>query len=366
MIRALHLTRDLAPKGTGGLSTAVAGLIEALRSVGIESAAASFDRWRPQAQPRDQRPPIVEDGVLRLEHTGHLSALGGFIAEARPDVICVHDAMLWGYAEAAAPRIYVAHVAQAAMSRLRGLDGQTLSDAAEARALAEADAIFAPSRAAADALSGDAQVLPLGVPISDAPLTAAPDDAVLYVGRLGDIKGTDRLLAIMLGLLQRRPDLRCLIAGGLPAHQKAERRWRRRWAELAGPLAGKLTWLGWQSHEDLQRRYDDASVVLIPSRFETFGQVPLEAAARGRPVICTDAGALPDQVRHDLTGLVIGGDDPAPAMIDATLRLLDDPQRRADMGRTARAHAEGRRWAAVAPRWAEAIHNTLSRPQGRA
>ncbi|MFN3202026.1 MAG: glycosyltransferase family 4 protein [Bradymonadia bacterium] len=370
----LHLTRDLAPSGVGGLSTAVYGLVHSLAAVGCPGAVASFDRWRPKAQPGpDASPPEVaeEEGVpvLRLRYASHLPALTAWISTLKPSVICVHDALLWSTLSTlpVTPEatLYVAHVAQQHTSRMRGLEVPTMGAAGERQALYEATAVVAPSRAAAMALEAErhVHVLPLGIDVPERAPTGLPaTQTVVYVGRLGDIKGTDVLLDAAHATLSARPSLRWMIVGGLPAHQKAERRWRRRWDRLAGPLAPRLQWRGWLEGEALSLAYADATTVVVPSRFETFGQVPLEAGAHGRAVVASNAGALSEHIEHGITGLLVPPGD-AGALVEALGTVLDDADLARSLGGHAAARAQGHRWSAVAPRW-QALFDTLASALG--
>ncbi len=78
--------------------------------------------------------------------------------------------------------------------------------------------------------------------------------------------------------------------------------------------------------------------VVVPSRGEGFGMVALEASERGRPVIASAVGGLPEIVEDGVTGLVVPPDDPA-ALAAAILALARGPHRAAAMGAAARARA---------------------------
>jgi colanic acid/amylovoran biosynthesis glycosyltransferase len=82
-------------------------------------------------------------------------------------------------------------------------------------------------------------------------------------------------------------------------------------------------------------------VVLHSAVSEGFGNVVVEAQAHGVPVVCTDAGGLPENVEHEVTGIVVPRRDPT-AMADAVARLAADGDLRAAMGSAGRARVEVR------------------------
>lgn len=87
---------------------------------------------------------------------------------------------------------------------------------------------------------------------------------------------------------------------------------------------------------DILHAYDAASVVVYPSIFpEPFGIVVIEAMARGRPVVISRSGGMPEIVRHQEDGWVVEPND-ADALADALLRLLQDRVLAESLGEKAR------------------------------
>ncbi len=336
-MRVLHLTRDLAPRARGGVSTAVAGMVRALTAAGVECAVISFDDWRPTRRGG----AAVEDAgrVLRLSGPDALPAAEFFARDFRPEIAHVHADLLWPFAAGlGVPTALSVHVLHAEQNRVLGIAERTLSLAAQERALAAAEVVLAPSRAVAALVPG-ARLAPLGVDdappgVADALLADAPATphagvaraGVLYAGRFADIKGTDVFFAAAARL-----DARCIAAGGVPGNPRAENRWRRR--------AGAVECLGWL--DDLAPLYTRAAVVAVPSRFETFGQSALEAMRHGAPVVASRAGALPELVEHGVTGLLVPPGDP-DALAAAVASLLADPARAAALGAAAAARVRER------------------------
>ena len=105
-------------------------------------------------------------------------------------------------------------------------------------------------------------------------------------------------------------------------------------AELG--LAGAVDFLGLV--QPVEPLIASAGIVVVPSLGEGFGMVALEAMERGRPVIASDVGGLPEIVVHGETGLIVPRGD-HEALAAAIAELARDPQRAAAMGRAGRKRA---------------------------
>jgi glycosyltransferase involved in cell wall biosynthesis len=142
---------------------------------------------------------------------------------------------------------------------------------------------------------------------------------VLFVGRFDRQKGVDLLLAALAKLEDRAF---CYLVGDTVLGD----------AELTAiPPNAQVT--GWLSPPEIELFYRSADVVVVPSRWEGFGLIAVEAMRAGLPVIATRVGGLTEIVQDGVTGVLIPGDD-AEALITA-LRDIDD-ERLAIMGRAGR------------------------------
>jgi D-inositol-3-phosphate glycosyltransferase len=170
---------------------------------------------------------------------------------------------------------------------------------------------------------------------------------LLYVGRLAPIKGLETLLDAMARLRAAGTRVHLSIVGGdadepLNGHEGAL---RARLARL--DLGGTVTFVGAQPQERLRTWYVAADATVLPSHYESFGMVALEAMACGIPVVASRVGGLQTTVRDGVTGLLVRESDPA-ALAGALDRLLGDPDLRFRLGREGVQWAARHRWPCIA------------------
>jgi glycogen synthase len=202
-------------------------------------------------------------------------------------------------------------------------------------------------------------VIPNGIDPDDLPVPAdaelarlrrefaAPDERlVLLIGRLVYEKGFQIALEAMPELIARLPGTRFLVAGS-GTH---EGELRRQAAALG--LLEHGTFLGWIGDDVLHSLYRIADVCVVPSIYEPFGLVALEAMASGCPCIVADTGGLREVVPHDEAGLRFRSRDPRSLgrMVE---RVLGDPALRERLVAEASGHVLRFDWGDVAERTAE-------------
>jgi D-inositol-3-phosphate glycosyltransferase len=182
---------------------------------------------------------------------------------------------------------------------------------------------------------------------------------ILYVGRIEPLKGIDTLLWAISLVARRRPELTCgmcvPIIGGDPCRVEDNDEMVRLQAlrEELG-IADVVTFLGAQDQDALQSYYAAAELVVMPSDYESFGMVALEAMACGAPVVASDVGGLSYLVRHGRTGYRVPARDPG-ALADKIIRLLTDEGLRRRMGQRASCWAEAYAWPLIADQIEEAF-----------
>lgn len=196
-------------------------------------------------------------------------------------------------------------------------------------------------------------------------LGQSPDHRmVLFVGRLDPVKGLDTLVRAMALVVRDEPSLRgrsclCIVGGqkpDTPDRLEAEHDRIDRLAREVG-LDDVVHFMGSVPQDDLPYYYSAAQVVVVPSRYESFGMVALEAMACGAPVIASDVGGLSTLVRDGRTGFLVPDGDPQ-ALADRLLPLLRDAVLRSELGRHGIATAEAYSWPVIAER-IDALYDRL-------
>ncbi|WP_176057000.1 glycosyltransferase [Paraburkholderia sp. BCC1876] len=141
---------------------------------------------------------------------------------------------------------------------------------------------------------------------------------VVFVGRLERRKGIDLLMQAAQKILAADPEARLLIAGRDPEG------WANRVGEfLSADTANRIHFLGEVSDATRDKLLARAHCLVFPSRYESFGLVPLEAFVHGTPVIASRSGAIPEVVAHDFCGLLFEPES-ADSLADNVIRTLSE------------------------------------------
>jgi glycogen(starch) synthase len=171
---------------------------------------------------------------------------------------------------------------------------------------------------------------------------AAPEERlVLLIGRLVYEKGFQLALEAMPKVIEAAPGTRFLVAGS--GTHEAE---LKRQAEELG-LMEHGTFLGWIGDDVLHTLYAIADLTVVPSIYEPFGLVALEAMASGCPCIVADTGGLREVVPDEEAGLRFAARDPE-ALAEVAIRVLSDPELEARLIAEAKEHVLRFDWADVA------------------
>ena len=177
---------------------------------------------------------------------------------------------------------------------------------------------------------------------------------ILFVGRIEPLKGLEVLFQA-ISMIRKRGDLIdesfCLtIIGGEPdassETMSAEMARLQSLRDQSG-LQDLITFLGKRDQETLPYYYSAAEVVVVPSFYESFGMVALEAMACGTPVVASQVGGLAFLIQDGVTGYTVPVEDPQ-ALSDRLVTLLQDGQIRQQMGQRAAEVARKYAWENIA------------------
>ncbi|MEV6401109.1 GT4 family glycosyltransferase PelF [Streptomyces sp. NPDC051907] len=153
---------------------------------------------------------------------------------------------------------------------------------------------------------------------------------ISWAGRIDPIKDLETLIRAYALVRAELPEVRLRLFGGVPAGGEA---YLTRLEKLAAEL-GVVDGVSWEGRvSDVARAYAGGSVVLLSSISEGFPFSLIEAMSCGRATVSTDVGGVREAVGD--TGLVVPPREPA-VMAEATLGLLRDDERRAELGARAR------------------------------
>lgn len=243
--------------------------------------------------------------------------------------------------------------------------------AAERDVLLAAPIVIGNSDASSADILGASGIAPAEVPLSvvahgmpdlsgkvaaEARPAGAPP-GLLFVGRLGPRKGIDTFLEALSHLGTTTP-FEAEIAGA-PDTGDPEPAFRSR--HEGAPWLSGVRFLGGVDDAAKWRLVAGADIVVVPSRYESFGLVAVEAMMFGKPVVSTRVGGIPEVVQDGVTGLLVAPGD-AEALAAALRRLCEDPALRERMGAAGRArYLERFTDRAMAKAWVAAIRDGLAR-----
>lgn len=162
---------------------------------------------------------------------------------------------------------------------------------------------------------------------------------LLYIGRIDPIKGLDILVDAMSHI---KRDIQLDIIGGTSKGEHNLKNIKRYAKGLPINFLGKIR------HEDINLHYQHAGIIIIPSYYESFGLVGLEAMASARPVIGFNNTGLSETVEEDAGILVRRG---AKNLAKAIRFLIDDKNLRYKLGKTGRKKAYAFEWGNIALRY---------------
>lgn len=243
------------------------------------------------------------------------------------------------------PAIPVAHGSDVDRWRRRP---RSPSAGRSSQALRRAAAVIAVSRALAEPLRSvglDVEVVPFTVFARDFPSSPELPDGptkLLFVGRLGPMKGFD----VALRMLEALPEARLTAVGPVEPGYVV-------------PDFSRLAWLGPRPHSDLAGLYAQHHLLVHPSRAEGLGNVLVESLLIGRPVVARPVGGIPEVVQPRVGALVQGDDAQSWAQ---AVQAVRGRQERGDLTPAAlRRSVEPFTWEVAGPRLAQVLQRAAGR-----
>jgi len=223
--------------------------------------------------------------------------------------------------------------------------------------------------------SGKEVVIPPGVDLerfapipkrqARAHLGIAPGNrSIMFVGRIEPLKGVDTLLQAVALIQDRYPEavenVCVAIIGGDPWSDDPDLEMARL-QDLRQQLGihDFVTFLGAKDQNELPYYYSAAEMVIMPSHYESFGMVALEAMATGTPVIASEVGGLAFLVRDGENGFHVPSRDPE-ALAARIYELLTNQECTRAFGAQAKIHAQDFGWPLIVDRMLVVYDDLLS------
>jgi glycosyltransferase involved in cell wall biosynthesis len=392
MIKVLHLAAGVGPDWYG-IGVGLDDLCRAIAALGCEVVLATAYR-SVRDDPERLLPPITEgDGrysrvafpVLVTKRFQFSPALLRWLLANISGFDIVHVNSLYSFPVVAGlviaralniPYVVTTHDVLAPIQRRKSRRKKLLADwMLIRRALDSAAAIVYSTAGECDAaqslrIRASSAIIPWGInlkPFALLPkrgnfrarfLNGSDCPLVLYLGRLAEKKGLDRLLEAFKKVVAVRPDARLVIAGG--GDPPEYRRLVERWAEEQG-VSQRVLFTGLLYEANKLAVLADADVFVLPSHSENFAVAMFEAMACRLPVVISSGIQLSGDIARSGAGLV--GDD-SSEIADAICRILSDCDLRCRLGELGFAYASQFRWENTAGALASLYRQILSSKAG--
>jgi len=189
---------------------------------------------------------------------------------------------------------------------------------------------------------------------------------ILFVGRIEPLKGLDvllRALAILKdsGLFSCCPHYLAVIGGDTDISEPEMNVEMAHLQDLRKELCLEdlVVFLGKRSQDTLPYYYSAAEVVVMPSHYESFGMVALEAMACGTPVIASQVGGLAYLIQDNVTGFVVPDSEPE-GLANKISMLLQDKNLREKFGRQGAEYSKDYSWENIADKVIDLYQNIFA------
>jgi glycosyltransferase involved in cell wall biosynthesis len=186
------------------------------------------------------------------------------------------------------------------------------------------------------------------------PVAPLPERAqAIFVGVLERYKNVDGLAEAWRRAAPRIPEARLRLVGRGTLSRVVDR--------LVADLPAQTSWSPRLTQPEVAAALDESTALVLPSRSEGMGRVVIEAFCRGRPVLGSRVGGIPDLVEDGVNGLLVDPQD-TNGLAEALVRLLTDRELAERLG--AGAHASASRWTITPEEFAHRIRKLVERVTG--
>ena len=380
-MRVLHVTSEYPPLYFGGLGTSLAGLACAQVAAGVDVQVArvagpqlygypypygamnrnwNATRVQPGLNQYSERGVFIEASrthdcsgvpVLDCNWPAHEAELLEFAVGWAPDAIHLHSSWLWPVAKAMrdctrSRVVYTVH----SLDSSEAAAGETLLHGhVQREAIEGADAVVALCQEESHLIAGQfpaskdrLHIVGNGVSTASgnrsAPARRNQDASVniLYAGRFATRKGVEDLFEAIPHVLNAGLDVQFVFAGGDSFSRGASGiEAAKAWLPPAlNRHERSVSFKGWLNQRELTRCYENADVLVVPSRYEPFGMVVVEGMAHGLAVVAANTGGPAELIRHGESGLLFKPGD-AQDLASALRTLAHDSQLRQALGQEA-------------------------------
>lgn len=144
---------------------------------------------------------------------------------------------------------------------------------------------------------------------------------ILFVGFINFNKGIDVLLAAMRRVIAHQPEAKLVVVGGGFFHNTKVQEQRLRQMAQDLEASGHVQFVGHKQPAEVARYMRESSMLVLPSRAESFGAVLVEALACGTPIVATKCGG-PEDIINDKVGVLVAKEDP-DALAEVIERVLE-------------------------------------------
>lgn len=197
-------------------------------------------------------------------------------------------------------------------------------------------------------------MIPNGITINDYELGNKDQihPSILFIGRLVKIKGVDILIKALPIIKISYPHIKLYIAGTGGQYDKINSLVKKM------DLTQNVIFLGNVFGLEKRRLIASTDILILPSRYEAFGIVLLEAMASSKPVIASNVGGIPYIVKNGETGILFEVEN-IKELAEKTIKLLGDENLRLEMGKAGKERAKMFSWDNIADRTIRSYKNSI-------